>query len=108
MRIEFKTEGGFAHFPGLSKPTVIDGTTLPPAEAGMLEQHIEAARFFELPKTVGTLSRGAADYRQYTITVADGKKQRTVRITEPIADPGLQALVDYLRQKARDPSTGDR
>jgi hypothetical protein len=45
MRIRFKTEGGFAYFPGLSKPVTIDTDELPAEEAKELERLIEAADF---------------------------------------------------------------
>jgi hypothetical protein len=98
MRIQFKMEGGIAFFPGLSKPIVIETDALNNEQASELEQRIQAAHFFELPRTVGTPARGAADYRQYTITIEDRSKRHTVRLTEPIQDPSLQALLDIMNE----------
>ena len=36
MRLQFKTEGGFAYLPGLNQPVTIDTDGLPPEEAGKL------------------------------------------------------------------------
>jgi hypothetical protein len=99
MRIQFKTEGGIAHLPGLSKPVTIDTDELPVEEAKELERLIEAARFFELPATSAP-PRGAADYQQYTITVTTPDRSHTVRLTEPIEDPRVRELVNHLRAKA--------
>jgi hypothetical protein len=99
-------EGGIAHFPGLSRPSVIDSDELPEEEAGELERRVEAARFFDLATTVGTPPRGAADYRQYTVTVEAGGQQHTVRLADPVGDPNLQALLDYLKKRARALRTG--
>jgi hypothetical protein len=96
MRIQFKTEGGIAHLPGLSKPVTIDTDELPVEEAKELD---EAARFFELPAT-STPPRGAADYQQYTITVTTPDRSHTVRLAEPIEDPRVRELVNHLRAKA--------
>jgi hypothetical protein len=100
MRVQFKTEGGVAFFPGLSKPTIIDGDDLPPKEAAELKRLAAAARFFGLPADPPRRT-GAADYRQYTITIEDGQRSHTVRLADPIEDPDLQALVDFLSEKAR-------
>jgi hypothetical protein len=99
MRVQFKIEGGLAAFPGLSKPRQLDSADLPAAEATRLSQLIDAAHFFGLPAESRSLPKGAADYQQYTITVEDGRRHRTVRLADPIDDPDLQALVDYLREQ---------
>jgi hypothetical protein len=101
MRIQFRTEGGIAYFPGLSKPATIDTNELPAKEANELEQLIEAADFFDLPADFAP-PRGAADYRQYTISVTALGHTHTTRLVDPIEDPNVQALVDYLEVKARE------
>ncbi len=98
MRIQFKTEGGMAYLPGLSKPVAIDTDELPVAEANELEQLIEAAGFFELPAT-SVPPRGAADYQQYTISVTAPGRSHTARLTDPIEDPHIRELINYLRAK---------
>jgi hypothetical protein len=102
MRIEFKTEGGIAHIPGLSRPVVIDSHSLSAEEGAELTRLVEAARFFERPSTVGTPPPGAADYRQYTITVEDGGRQHTVTLADPVDDTALQQLLHSLQTKARE------
>src|SRR6266508_692847 len=99
MRVEFKIEGGLAYFPGLSKPRVIDSADLPAAEADRLHRLVDAAGIFEQPAGGRALPKGAADYRQYTITVEDGRRRRTIRLADPIANPDLEALVEYLRAR---------
>jgi len=101
MRVQFKTEGGFAYLPGLSQPVTIDTDGLTPEEAGKLERLVEVAGFFELPAT-SDQPRGGADFRTYTISISSSGRGHTVRIVEPVEDPQLQELVDYLSEKARD------
>ena len=101
MRIQFEMEGGLAYFPGLAKPIVIDTDQLSDQAAMEIEKIVAQANFFALSKTVGKPAPGAADYRQYTITIQDGKKSHTVTTFDPIQDPKLQALVQYLQTKAR-------
>jgi hypothetical protein len=106
MRIEVATEGGLAHFPGLARPTVIEGDQLTEEDRAEFRRLIEASRFFDLPSEIGAPARGAADYRRYTITIRDGPREHTIRLTEPIPDPDLQRLLGVVRAKARQVRAG--
>lgn len=97
MRIQLKVSGGFASFPGLSQPIVIESDALPRDQADRLKQLLDQAHFFDLPAVVKPPAPGAADYRQYTITVDDGSRHHTVQATDPLGNPELQALLDFLR-----------
>src|SRR5262245_24833265 len=99
MRIQFQVDGGIAYFPGLSQPVTIDTAQLSEVDAAELRRLVDAAQFFDLP-AAASRRRGAADYRQYTITVEDGRRRHTVRLSDPVEGQALQALVDYLSQKA--------
>jgi len=101
MRIQYKVDGGFAYFPGLHQPVTIEADELPPEEADKLERLIEAAGFFELP-AVSPPPPGAADHFQYTISVTTPERSHTVRVTDPIGDHHVLALVDYLEEKTRE------
>ena len=101
MRIELTIEGGLAHFPGLSRPTVIDSDTLSAEEAGKLAELVAAARFFERPTSAGPPRRGAADYRQYTITVEDEGRRHSIHLVDPVGEPPLQELLRFLQTTAR-------
>jgi hypothetical protein len=95
MRVRFKMDGGFVYLPARSEPTTIDTDDLPAEAAKELERLIEAAGFFELPET-SSPPRGAADYLRYTISVTTPEHSHTVQLTDPIEDPHVQALVEYL------------
>lgn len=100
MRIQYKVEGGIAHFPGLSKPLLIDTKKLSAAAASELHHLVDDANFFDLPSTA-PVPKGAADYRRYTVTVEDGQRRHTVQLTDPVSNPHVQALLDYLNQARR-------
>ena len=91
-------DGGFVYLPGRSEPVTLDTDEMPEGEAGELERLVEAAGFFGLPET--SPPRGAADYLRYTISVTSQGRSHTVRLTDPIEDPDVQALVEYLEAKA--------
>jgi hypothetical protein len=98
MRVELRTDGGLVYVPTRSEPVTIDTDDLPAAEANELERLIDAARFFDLPETSAP-SRGA-DYLRYTISVTSPERSHTVVLTDPIEDPHIQALVEYLESRA--------
>jgi hypothetical protein len=105
VRIHFKREGGLAYFPGLSKPVTIDANQLPKEEEQELERLLESAGFFDLPTAPPPQRGGAADAFQYTITVESGGKQHTVRVSDPVENPDLQKLIDFIQTKAKSPRT---
>lgn len=94
MRIELTQDGGLAAaMPGLQKPPItVDTGALPEAAAAELARQVEAAGFFELPAQAGAPPRGAADYRHYTLTVADRGRQHTVAFDQFTPNEALQAL----------------
>ena len=102
MRVEFATSGGIAYFPGLARPVGIEADQLPEADARKLDDLVAASRFFDQPAQVeGSKASGAADYRQYTITIDQGPRHHTLTITEPIEDPDLRQLVRFLEAQAK-------
>lgn len=101
MVINFESGGGFAHFPGLSRPVRIDTADLAPEQAEKLTGLVQRARFFEQPAEVGTPPPGAADLRSYTITVEDGARTHTVQTSDALSDPALRDLVEHLRTHRR-------
>ena len=108
LRIEFKEEGGIGYFPGLRKPVTIDLEQLDKADAEKLQRLIKAARFFELPATLGVPARGAADYQTYILSVEDSGRRHTVRILAPVKDPALNDLVQTIQKYVKAARAGDR
>lgn len=100
MQVTFQSEGGVAHFPGLSRPMTMASDQMAAPQAAELRDLVEAARFFDRPAQVGQPARGAADYRQYTITVDMDDRRHTVRLIEPVEDPDLQRLLRFLQAHA--------
>jgi Emfourin len=100
VRVQLKMSStGLAYFPGLAKPFTIDSNTLSANEAARLEQLVAEARFSDQPAEVSATPKGGADYRQYTVTIDSGHWSHTVRLTDPVGEPDLQALLDYLKSK---------
>jgi hypothetical protein len=101
MKINFEMSGGFAHIPALSGPFTIDTAQIDPQAANQIESLVREARFFDQAAQVGTVAKGAADYRTYNITVEDGPRVHTIQLTDPIKDANLGRLVSQLRSMVR-------
>jgi hypothetical protein len=102
MRVIFTTEGGVSFFPGLSRPVTIDAATLTQEERNELDRLIDEAGFFTLPAEAGKPAKGAADYRQYTITLEEQGRRHTVKASDPVDDPKLRNLIGFLQKKVRE------
>jgi len=100
MRLELKTSGGIATFPGLQKPVVLDTATLEAPESAELSRLVEAALLRTLPPQVPS-NKNVRDARTYVLTVEDAGKRHTVTRSEPLAEPGLAALITFVRKHAR-------
>lgn len=101
MRVEMRTEGGLAFFPGLNKTIVVDSQQLPEEVAVILKQQVAAVDFFALPTQLGKLAAGAADCRSYFVTVEENGKRHAVELIEPVADEKLQRLLAFLKLHGR-------
>ncbi len=100
MRIDFESGGGLAYFPGLAAKKTIDTSQLPSDQAAELARLVAAVNFFDLPAVIDP-PPGAADYKEYTITVAEAGREHTVSFPEMVDNPGLKALVNYLTSITR-------
>ena len=93
-------DGGLAYLPAFNRPFIIDTAQLNSEAANQLEDVVRESRFFDQPAQTGSVAKGAADYRTYTITVEDGSQSHTIKVTDPIKDANLQKLVSHLRDMA--------
>jgi hypothetical protein len=96
VTIEFRTSGGVAYFPGLAAPVTFNTADMPADARAKLERLVEDAHFFDQPSDTPPPQRGA-DYQTHTITVKDGERTHTVRVSDPIKDPAMAALVAELQ-----------
>jgi len=101
MRIEMRTEGGVAFFPGLAKPAVIELSALPAAEGESLRALVAAA--LAAPPAAPPPA-GAADYRTTHLAIDDDGVRRELTITDLDDEPALRALLDALRRLKRAPT----
>jgi len=101
MRIEFSQSGGIGYFPGLNKPVTVEVDQLDSQDAEELKRLIEAARFFDLPATVGAPARGAADYQYYILTIEEKGRRHTVRVLVPVEDQVLDDLVQATQKHVK-------
>jgi hypothetical protein len=99
MQVTFQTDGGLAAFPGLAGPVTIDTDELAAAARDEICALVRSTGFFGLSQPAAPTT--GADRRTYVITVAEAGRTRTLRLAEPVADPGLARLVRALRDLSR-------
>lgn len=97
MKIQFERSGGVA---GMRMTTTVNTETLPAAEAQMLREMVDKAKFFDLPAVLETSKQGA-DRFQYRLTVEVGGRRHTVETGEAAAPQTLQPLLERLGAMAR-------
>jgi len=74
----------------------MDTTSLPPAEAAHVETLVSDAT-----SVTGSGRSSGADRFQYTISITEAGRTRTVRLSEGNIPEPAQALVEYLVDAAR-------
>jgi hypothetical protein len=96
VKFELRVGGGLAYLPGLAAPLIVDTAALPAEERQALERLVVDASVFDQPSSPKVATRGA-DQRTYTLTVDDGSRKHTVRLSDPVGDPALATLLQKLQ-----------
>lgn len=96
-RVRLTRSGGFA---GLSMVASVDLDELPEGEASQVRAALSQVDFdgYADPGHAAPVP-GAADTYQYDLEVL-GRGRRSLTVHDPIADPGLQTLLDVLLPRA--------
>jgi len=96
MRVVVQQEGGFA---GLIRPPLaVDSAQLAPEQQRELDRLMVECDFFHLPANGPTPLQGAADYLTYTVTVEREQQTHSIRVTDPVTDAALAALIAFVKR----------
>jgi hypothetical protein len=96
MRVVLQQEGGFA---GLVRPPlIVDSAQLALEQQRELDQLIVECDFFRLPADGSIPPQGAADYVTYTLTVEHEQQTYSIRVTDPVTDQALAALIVFVKK----------
>ena len=101
MRIVHQSQGGLAYLPGLQKPVEIDTEALDADARRHLQGLVQAAGFFDLPATVGSHARGAADMQADTLTIEHDGRCHSVRVLSAPAEGPLRELLGAVRAQVK-------
>jgi len=94
MRITYQRTGGIVGVSDL--PLVVDTDQLSEADGSLLSRLVTGAHFFDWPVNIGTTDPDA--YQEH-ITIEDHGRTYEVTLSDPVTDPGLQALAGELRAR---------
>jgi len=99
MRIEFERMGGVA---GIRLRGSIDTDVLPPEEAKSWQALVEKAQLGHMRQSSRAGGR-TRDSFEYWLTVKDGWKESSVRMTDETLPPSATPLIDRLLALAKKP-----
>jgi hypothetical protein len=97
MKVTLERSGGFG---GISQTNNISTDQMPEKEAREVAALVEEAGFFGLPSVIHSTEQGA-DRFQYKITVESERGVHTVQVDEAAVPPGLQPLLNWMKNSAR-------
>jgi Emfourin len=99
MRIDFERIGGFA---GIRLKADVDTDALSQEEAKSWQALVENAQLGQIRQSSGADSR-TRDAFEYWLTVEDGAKRSSVRMTDETLPPSATPLIDRLLALAKKP-----
>ncbi len=103
MHVRLMISGGLVYSGGIAHPLVLDSESLSNPEAERLRALVADAHFFQLPaKDPALLPR--PDTRSYDLTIEDHGKTQSVRLIDPVEEPHLHALLEFIKQRTGAPS----
>jgi hypothetical protein len=103
MHVKLMISGGLVYAGDLGHPMVLDSQKLGATDAERLEQLVAAAHFFELPaRDPGSVP--PLDTRSYDLTIENAGQTRSVRLIDPVEEPTLHALIEFVKQRTGAPS----
>lgn len=94
MKILFRQTGGFA---GLVKSLRLDFDELSADDRDLVRSLLDASHFFEIPEPA---ARALPDEEQYSITVDEQERSRTIVVNKSAAPEDLRSLIRYLAKRA--------
>ncbi len=103
MHVRLMISGGLVYSAGIAHPLVLDTERLPDFEAERLRALVNDAHFFQLPPKDPALPP-RPDTRSYDLTIEDRGKTQSVRLIDPVEEPHLHALLEFIKQRTGAPS----
>lgn len=94
LRVTLETDGGFAAIPGLRRAVAVDAAALDGAGRAEL-----AALVAALPAEAPAPDGAVRDGRRYALTVEGQDAERRLAFADPVGDPALRALRDFVRAR---------
>jgi hypothetical protein len=97
MRVELKISGGFAQFPGLARPLVLQASALSDDAAARLRGLCKAATAEAARHRIAP-AESIPDGRAYRLTIADEAGTREIACADPLAEGPLTELIEFVRE----------
>ncbi|SAL55822.1 hypothetical protein AWB73_06133 [Caballeronia turbans] len=96
MHAELTTDGGFAAFPGLARPVILDEGDLSAQDGAEFARLVAAARD-EASAPGPRAAKPVPDGRTYRINI-DGGDALRLKAADPAIPPAFAALMDFVKR----------
>jgi hypothetical protein len=100
MRVELSIEGGFAYFPGLAQPIVVEATQLSAADATELRRLCGAALAAGGKARMSPLA-SFPDARRYQLAIDVDGVTHELTVADPISPQAVADLIEFVNRVAR-------
>ena len=103
MHVRLMISGGLVYTAGIAHPLTLDSGKLSTSEEDLLRRLLAEAHFWKLPAK-DPAAAPPVDIRSYDLTVEDSGKTQSVRLIDPVEEPHLHALLEFIKQRTGAPS----
>jgi hypothetical protein len=103
MHVRLMISGGLVYSAGVAHPLTLNTESLSTTDEAQLRQLLAEAHFWKLPPK-DPAAAPPVDIRSYDLTVEESGKTQSVRLIDPVEEPHLHALLEFIKQRTGAPS----
>lgn len=103
MHVRLMISGGLVYSAGIAHPLTLDSNRMSSSEEARLRQLVADAHFWTLPAK-DPAKAPPVDIRSYDLTIEEAGKTQSVRLIDPVEEPHLHALLEFIKERTGAPS----
>jgi hypothetical protein len=103
MHVRLMISGGLVYSAGIAHPLTLDSERLTSTDEALLRRLLDDAHFWKLPPK-DPAAAPPVDIRSYDLTIEESGKTQSVRLIDPVEEPRLHALLEFIKQRTGAPS----
>ena len=103
MHVRLMISGGLVYSVGIAHPLTLNTESLSSTDEAQLRRLLADAHFWKLPPK-DPATPPPVDIRSYDLTVEESGKTQSVRLIDPVEEPHLHALLEFIKERTGAPS----